>query len=242
MPGLERGAARYAISISMFRTLVQTVAEQNCCTIGSFHGKSGGNWVILSFDDGLISDYEKAFPILEEKGLKATFFITVENIGHPGYMDAGQIRKMASCGMEIGSHGLQHRYLVTLPESEARREICVSKDKLEQMLGSEVHSFAPVGGHYKRWMVDFAKESGYRAFASMIPGRTLKYENEGFLFRRNHIQSHHNLSYISSLIAGERNIFIINVLRYHALALPKRILGMQTYDRLKHFIVREEAN
>jgi peptidoglycan/xylan/chitin deacetylase (PgdA/CDA1 family) len=218
------------------------MAEQNSCTIGSFRGKSGGNWVILTFDDGLLSDYEKAFPILEEKGLKASFFITVDNIGHPGYMDVGQIRKMASCGMEIGSHGLRHEYLVTMSEQEARREIGLSKNKLEQLLGSEVHSFAPVGGHYKRWMIDFAKESGYRAFASMIPGRTVKCENEGFFFRRNHIQSHHDLSYIGSIIQGDRMILLSNVMRYHLLALPKRLLGMQKYDRFKHFLLREEAN
>ena len=60
--------------------------------------------------------------------------------------------------MEIGSHGLTHEYLTTMAPREAIREIRESKASIEQTLGLEVTSFAPVGGHFRRWMVEEAVE------------------------------------------------------------------------------------
>jgi peptidoglycan/xylan/chitin deacetylase (PgdA/CDA1 family) len=196
-----------------------------------------GNWVVLTFDDGLISDYEIAFPALLETQQKATFFVTVENIGKPGYMNINQIRELADNGMEIGSHGLTHAYLVTMPESNARQEILRSRDLLQLCLGQNVDSFAPVGGHFTPWMFEAAKDAGYRVFASMVPGHTLINPSSRFhIIHRNHIQSHHDTSYISSIVGGKRLILLYNEIRYKILALPKRLLGLPNYDRLKHFV------
>jgi peptidoglycan/xylan/chitin deacetylase (PgdA/CDA1 family) len=150
---------------------------------------------------------------------------------------------MASYGMEIGSHGLNHRYLVTMPAADARQEIRVSKEKLQQLFGLEVCAYAPVGGHYSSWMLGEARAAGYRAFASMVPGRTVIHPNNGIqLIRRNHVQSHHDLSYIGSVIRGDRRIMWNNLLRYHLLAISKRTLGMHTYDHFKNILLRKEVN
>ena len=235
----DPGAEKYTITTSALKSMTDVMVGRKSCTIDSFSTKQSDTWLILTFDDGLISDYEKAFPVLREKQIKATFFVTVENIGKPGYMDIVQIREMASYGMEIGSHGLQHQYLVSLSSLQARQEIEVSKDKLEQALGAAVFSFAPVGGHFKSWMLDFAEESGYSAFASMNPGGTvLDTSKKLIVFRRNHIQSHHQDPYVCSLLNGDRKTIVKNVIRYQLLGLPKRLLGMKTYDHLKHILMR----
>jgi len=189
----------------------------------------------LTFDDGLISDFEIAYPILIAKGHKATFFITAENVGHPGYTNVEHLKEMAKAGMEIGSHGLTHRYLVTMPRTEAVREIRESKERLEQEIGVTISSFAPVGGHFRKWMLDLASEAGYKAFATMIPGRTWGGKNLVLLWR-NHIQAHHDATYISRLLNGDRRTLILNRLQYYLLSVPKTILGMRNYDRSKGFL------
>lgn len=234
---------RYTLTTSQYKSLLEVMEIHPSCTVSESLGKAEGSWIVLTFDDGLISDYELAFPHLNEKGLKATFFISVENIGKPGYMNLAQIRELASGGMEIGSHGLYHRYLVTLSKSDAQKEIHDSKSRLEQFLGLEVRSYAPVGGHYSSWMLDSACHAGYQAFASMVPGQTSIRPNSGVhFFRRNHVQSHHDFTYISALIHGEKKVLLINQIRYNLLALPKQLLGLNNYDRLKNFLIGKEAD
>jgi peptidoglycan/xylan/chitin deacetylase (PgdA/CDA1 family) len=231
---------RYLVPVYLLEKTVRCISPNVCCTVSDFIGKSEGHWLILTFDDGFVSDYEAAFPLLKKNGLKGTFFITAQNIGSPEYTNVSQLREMAKAGMEIGSHGLTHRYLVTMSRSEAIREIGESKDRLEQKLGIEITSFAPVGGHYRGWMVETALRYGYLAFASMIPGRT-QGGNNTYLIKRNHIQAHHDEMHISRLLGGDFITLLTNRLRYHIFNIPKLILGMYNYDRVKGYILRQRT-
>jgi peptidoglycan/xylan/chitin deacetylase (PgdA/CDA1 family) len=228
----DPATARYFVAEDTFARALAELPSDRCCTVAEFARYAGGDWRIATFDDGLISDYEFAFPMLLQGGLRGTFFVTVDNIGRAGYTSVAQLREMIAGGMEIGSHGLTHRYLVTMSTSEATREIRESKARLEETLGVEVHSFAAVGGHFKRWMLEIAAEAGYRAFATMIPGRTTAQDGL-LLLRRNHIQGRHGNEYISRVIRGCAATLFQNQIRYHCLAIPKKAIGLRSYDRLK---------
>jgi peptidoglycan/xylan/chitin deacetylase (PgdA/CDA1 family) len=227
---------RYTVSARLFADLTDCLLPSICCSVADFTQKSSGNWIIPTFDDGFSSDYEVAYTLLREKKLKATFFVTVKNIGKPGYLNSDNLKDMSNNGMEIGSHGLTHRYLITLPKKEAIKEIKESKDQLEQLVGDEVTSYAPVGGHFHNWMIRAASDGGYKAFATMIPGKTSK--AAGFLFlQRNHIQRIHTKRYINGLMNGGKKVLFVNRIRYELLRLPKVLLGLQNYDRIKHFLM-----
>ena len=232
---MDPAMVRYAISRGVFQQTVNMLPPKRCCTVSEYVDKQEGDWLIVTFDDGSISDFEIGFPGLKDKGIKATFFVTVENIGLSGYMTITHLREMAESGMEIGSHGLTHQYLITMTRNEAIREIRESKDRLEQATGTKVVSFAPVGGHYKKWMEKCAYEAGYRAFATMIPGRTSGGEDL-LRLKRNHIQSHHDIDYMSRLIDGHYRTMAINRLRYHVLRIPKTVLGLKNYDVVKKYL------
>ena len=228
-------ADRYAITSSLFEQVLNMIPCKKCCTVSNYVEEQDGNWLILTFDDGNLSDFEIAFPMMREKGIKATFFINPLNIGLSGYSTGAHLKEMAREGMEIGSHGLTHRYLITMEQDEAIREIRESKDKLEQIIGVRVFSFAPVGGHYRKWMKETAYEAGYKVFATMVPGTT----NGGgdfLLLKRNHIQSQHDADYLLRLIGGDYGTLTINRLRYNLLQIPKIILGINNYDLLKKYL------
>jgi peptidoglycan/xylan/chitin deacetylase (PgdA/CDA1 family) len=233
----DPATVRYAIRRDVFEHTVNMIPPKRCCTVSEYVEKREGNWLILTFDDGSISDFEIAFTSLKVKGIKGAFFITTENIGLSGYITNSHLREMAEAGMEIGSHGLTHQYLITMTRNEASREIRESKDRLEQAAGTKVFSFAPVGGHYRKWMEHFAYETGYRGFATMIPGKTNGGENT-VLLRRNHIQSHHDIYYLSRFIDGNYRTMALNRLRYHVLQFPKVILGINNYDLVKKYLLR----
>jgi len=235
-PSIER----YTISSLQYGSLLSLLSSRDCYTVQELTERSSNNSIVLTFDDGFISDYEMALPLLEKYNIKATFYITAKNIGKSGYCDKTQLSELCSAGMEIGSHGLTHRYLTLMPDDESRNEIKESKDIIEQTIGKAVNSYAAVGGHFREWMVDYALQSGYKSFATMIPGRTENSSSNILKLQRNHLQASHDAIYFKSLIEADNWFFLKNKLHYYALYLPKVILGMRNYDRLKGFVLGNE--
>lgn len=154
--------------------------------------RAGPATVVLTFDDGLLDNYEVVFPLLLEYGLVATFFCVPGYDGQtrwvhprtqrwsddprPGYsqafasVNAEQREEMARHGMEIASHTLTHRKLTTIPEVEWRRELCQSKEILEQQLGRPVETFCYPNGGYNSKVVRVVEEAGYLGACTTIPG------------------------------------------------------------------------
>lgn len=230
----DPAALRYTIDEPLFKVVLDFANDHKCQVLKEMVLDSG---MALTFDDGLSTDYEIAFPQLLARKLQATFFVTVSNIGKQGYCSLEQLREMAASGMEIGSHGWTHTYLINKTRSDVEHEIVDSKKWLEDQLGVTVSSYAPVGGHYLDWMKVLAFSAGYEIFASMVPGRN-KFRDKPYFVKRNHIQSHHSESDIKSIIMQGWFNSLVNGSRYRILRILKQMLGMERYDRWKHIILR----
>src|SRR5215510_2768844 len=127
--------------------------------------------VVLTFDDGHVSNYALTLPILLEYHLTATFFITAGAIGKGETMDWRQIRALHAAGMEIGSHTLTHRPPSTLSDDELRYELRESRRMLEDGLGAPVMSLSSPTGFFNPRMRAIAHEVGYQALCFGQIGR-----------------------------------------------------------------------
>lgn len=106
--------------------------------------------VIITLDDGYRDNYENAFPILQEFGFKATFFIVTDFIdqGHDPYMTWPMLEEMAAAGMRIESHskthpdlrGQEHDYLVW--------QILGSQETIAAHIGYTPRYFSYPSGRY----------------------------------------------------------------------------------------------
>lgn len=85
-------------------------------TVARWHGFSRAA-ASLTFDDGTYDQYSTAWPVLEEKGVKGTFYLAAGLIGTGIWNDHGTSRRMmswqeaseiAASGHEIGSHSMSH--------------------------------------------------------------------------------------------------------------------------------------
>ena len=56
--------------------------------------------VVLTFDDGNVSDLTTVAPILTEHGFGATFYITSGWVGRTGRMTWEQVKELAAAGLE----------------------------------------------------------------------------------------------------------------------------------------------
>ena len=166
-----------------------------------------GNYVALTFDDGLLDNYENALPALEEYGCKATFFVIPGfdevtrwvnpetrqwsdtpkkgfSIAFPS-MQKHHRRELYNLGMEIGSHSMTHPKLNKVPVSLLHREIIASKQMLEDQLGTAVTSFCYPKGRYNKTVLSYVQTAGYLSAFTTMPGyyrpATPQYECGRFL-------------------------------------------------------------
>ena len=164
-----RFPGKLAVSPELFRRQMLWIKRQRFQTIG-LEICAGRGWtegflerqVAITFDDGHGDNYHRAFPVLREAGLQATFFVTTDEIGKEGYMTWDMLREMAALpGIEIGSHGVDHRTLTDIPEPEAWLSLVASKRILEEKLGREIRAVAYPCGSFNEKILEMARGAGY---------------------------------------------------------------------------------
>jgi len=105
---------------------------------------------IITFDDGNASDALIALPELARRGLKASFFICAGRIGAPHYLDRVALGDLIAAGMEIGTHGKDHRDWRGLDESSLDAELVEARRRIEDVCGTAVTKAAIPFGSYDR--------------------------------------------------------------------------------------------
>ena len=116
--------------------------------------------VCITFDDGYADNCQMAVPWLVDEGIPFTYFVSslYMQLGKPFPHDVargrplppntiGQLRDMASAGVEIGAHTRTHADLGAIhSERKLRDEIVGSREDLEDALGQAIRYFAfPIG-------------------------------------------------------------------------------------------------
>jgi len=125
--------------------------------------------VILVFDDGYVDVYEHAFPILKERGFRATIAAITGFVEQPGYLNWEQVKEMSAAGFEVVSHTATHANLAALSPEEARRELADSRRAIEENLGRPAQFFVyPYGEPFvkgseeaRQMVLGLLRETGY---------------------------------------------------------------------------------
>jgi peptidoglycan/xylan/chitin deacetylase (PgdA/CDA1 family) len=161
--------------------------------------------VSITFDDGYAENCQEAIPLLVQKRIPCTYFVTAGNVlsGEPFSHDlargcrfppnnAEQLRAMAAAGIEIGVHGYSHADLGEVHEErELHREVVTSGEQLQDLLGRPMRYFAFPYGQYANLNVrafQLAHEAGYEAICSAYGGYNFP-GDDAFHLQRIHADS-----------------------------------------------------
>jgi peptidoglycan/xylan/chitin deacetylase (PgdA/CDA1 family) len=125
--------------------------------------------VVVSFDDGYLSDYAVAMPILRRHGWAGVLNLIVDNV-RPGDLTAFQVRRLIAAGWEIDSHTVHHLDVSTLDASGLHEEIAVSRDDLRRMFHQPVDFFCYPAGRYDSAAVAAVRAAGYLGATTVNPG------------------------------------------------------------------------
>jgi peptidoglycan/xylan/chitin deacetylase (PgdA/CDA1 family) len=140
----------------------------------------------VTFDDGLRNNHDVALPILQEYGIRASVYVTIDFIGgiNPwisangdgAMMTEAQLRELSAAGWELGAHTMTHPDLSTLDYDACRREIGESRVALERIAGVPVETFAYPFGRYGAPAIAAARDSGLIAAVTTGSGSWAPYE------------------------------------------------------------------
>ncbi|MCF0178946.1 MAG: polysaccharide deacetylase family protein [Bacteroidales bacterium] len=89
--------------------------------------------ISITFDDACPNQFSIAIPIMNEYGVRGTFFPVVNWLGG----DYSNLKEVARQGHEVGSHTMTHPNLFELPEDSARSELNNSRMAIEENIGDD---------------------------------------------------------------------------------------------------------
>ena len=131
--------------------------------------------VSITFDDGYLSIYTEAFPMLTEFGFPFTVFISTGPIDREqrNYMNWDQIRELSEAGVIIANHMVEHPYMLEkLPSQDQatwlavqREELLLAQDRIKSETGQDHKLFAYPYWEYNEEITDMLDEIGFVGFA-----------------------------------------------------------------------------
>ena len=129
----------------------------------SFTQKKGDRKILLTIDDGLLSFYQNAWPILKSKNIPFILFVNTREVGSYNYMNWDQIRELSNYeNVEIGNHSHSHEYLVDETAEEIRKDISKSIKIFEDKLGKNSEFFSYPFGEYSLEFKKIVKTMGFK--------------------------------------------------------------------------------
>jgi peptidoglycan/xylan/chitin deacetylase (PgdA/CDA1 family) len=163
----------------------------------------------ITFDDGTADFAERAWPLLRERGLPVTLYVTSGLVGgrHEGRPMLGwdDLRALCDAGVEIGAHGHRHVALDVVPLERAARELVNSKLVLEDRLQVEIGTFAYPFGYHTSAVKRLTERAGYRSACAVKNTFTHPYDDR-FSLARLTITAATTAPHVDALLRGGRPV------------------------------------
>ena len=236
--------SHYTVVAEAFASQMRTLSERGFSPIPLEALLPGGppitvaKPVVITFDDGYVTDLPVARTILDRLGWRSEHFVTTNWIGSPGFMTWQHLKELAAGGHGVHSHSTSHAYLDTLSALDISVELSASKSRLQDGLGRAVDFFAVPGGHgASRRVRTLARAAGYRGMCTSVVGRNVPFL-QPYALRRISVTRGMAAEAVARLAEGI-GLGRLALLRTSFRAV-RRVLGPGRYDILRASLLREE--
>lgn len=210
--------SNFTISENSFQEQIQYLHQKGYHTIslndlsGWLEGEKGlpSKSILITFDDGDKSVYEKAYPILKKYGFVGTLFIVTNFLDTNNMLSTKQVMEMINNGFSVGSHSVTHQSVAKLRNQPMRKEILGSKIGLEKLLNRKIDYFAYPFGYFTERVEKAIEEAGYKGAFTTIPGKNKK-ETNRFELRRWVVYKNTHMEDFIKLIEDDQNLLVISL-------------------------------
>jgi peptidoglycan-N-acetylmuramic acid deacetylase len=131
-------------------------------TSSYYIGNPNKKIVYLTFDVGYDNGtLEKLLKVLEDKEVKATFFVTGDFITREEEL----LKKIVEAGHIIGNHTWGHKDITKLSFTELREQLTKVEDRYQELFGEEMYKFfRPPEGTFNKQSLENVEKLGYTTF------------------------------------------------------------------------------
>ena len=117
--------------------------------------------VVLSFDDGYLSDVKTALPVLKARHWPGVLNLEVANLKPVWGIRPPGVRKLLAAGWEVDAHTLTHPDLTKVGSARLREEVTGSRIEIRKMFHVPVNFFCYPAGRYDPVVVAAVQQAGY---------------------------------------------------------------------------------
>ena len=129
----------------------------------SMSNNKGDRKILFTVDDGLLSFYENAWPILKERKIPFILFVNTREVGAFNYMSWDQIIELHNSEyVEIGNHSHSHEYLADEDPDVIKDDILKSIEIFNNKLGKNSEFFSYPFGEYSLEFKRIIKDLGFK--------------------------------------------------------------------------------
>jgi peptidoglycan/xylan/chitin deacetylase (PgdA/CDA1 family) len=224
------GPARYKLTWDLFRAHLDAIAAvgvrpQSVLDVAAA-GRRPRPWpVVLTFDDGGASA-EEIGEALAAGGWVGHFFITVDRVGTPGFLDATGVRRLAEMGHEVGTHSCSHYSPFNrLDDERLRGEWRRSAVSLAEIAGRPVLVGSVPGGYTSRRVERAAAEAGLKALFTSEPLASTRPVGGCLVLGRYTVLGGTSAAAVQRLARGETGPRIRQLASWKARGAAKVVLG-----------------
>jgi peptidoglycan/xylan/chitin deacetylase (PgdA/CDA1 family) len=197
----------------------------------------------ITFDDGHISQFDLALPVLKEFSIKAIFFVTSGWVDkRVGYISWKQLGEIVRGGHEVQSHGWSHAYLSQCTNHELDSELQRSKSELESHLGITVSAISAPGGRWNQRVLHACRNAGYQRLFTSEPWANRKEEDGVEVLGRWMVTKGTDENEITAWLEGHGARVALARMQNLAAASVKRTIGDRAYERLWRTLARKNAS
>ena len=129
--------------------------------------------ILLTIDDGFLSFYENAWPILKSKKIPFILFVSTREVGAFNYMNWDQIKEISKEDfVEIGNHSHTHEYLADedneLIKKDIEKSISIFKTNLKKNSNFFSYPFGEYSNDFKKIIKDFGFKYAFGQHSGVI--------------------------------------------------------------------------
>lgn len=166
--------APFTVSRTTFARHLDVIeaSGRTAISVETLHAASAGDRalpprpLVITFDDGFVDLVETVAPMLAQRRLPATMFLTTgfldrRSPGGDPMLSWSAAAEVAEAGFEIGAHSVSHPQLDTVRTAVARYEVVASRRALQDRLGLPIRSFAYPHGYSDERVRRLVRTAGY---------------------------------------------------------------------------------
>ena len=190
----------------------------------------GEKSVLITFDDGYLSNFSLVYPVMKKYGLKFNIFLEVGAVEiHENYLKWCMIKEMSESGLvEFGAHTFSHIDARYIDAANFGREIDLANRLIEENAGRGVSDFCFPFGAYDRPVANqLARMANYKRLHTSDGRRSTCLGSKALVGRVGIAQEDTQEVFIQKL-NGRFDLY------YRTLRLVKRALGAGAKRHSRH--------